>query len=179
MREIWKEIDGYGGFYEVSNTGKVKSYKKTGKGGEGHILVSSETRGYETVGLCDGSGKKKTVLVHRLVASAFVQNPNCYSEVNHIDENKKNNCAENLEWCSRTYNMSYKSARVRQGISCGKPVKQATLNGIVIAVYSSAEMAGKLLQIDPSSIHKCCKGNRENAGGYNWKYSDTNYFSSQ
>ena len=179
MNEIWKEIDGYDGFYEVSNTGEIRSYKKTGKNGCGKLLVHSITRGYHSVALCDGRGKKKTELVHRLVARAFVENAKGYNEVNHKDENKDNNNADNLEWCSRTYNMAYKTARIRQGISLGKPIEQLTLDGIRIAIYSSPETAGKLLDIDSSSIHKCCKHKRESAGGYFWKYLDFDPFRNQ
>ena len=176
MKEKWKAIDGYEGLYEVSNTGKVRSFKKSRKG---HILVPAATRGYDSVGLCSGDGSKTTVLVHRLVATAFVPNPNGYKEVNHKDENKKNNNADNLEWCTRAYNMSFKTARVRQGVSCGKPVEQMTIDGIAVALYSSAEMAGKILGIDASSIHKCCKNKRDHAAGYKWRYSNTSFFKVQ
>ena len=175
MEEIWKDIDGYEGLYEVSNTGKVRSHKK----GKIRLLVQTKARGYFYVGLCKEPNGKKSFLVHRLVASAFIPNPNNYHEINHKDEDKANNNAENLEWCSRGYNMSYKTARLRQGISCGIPVEQLTVDNIKIAIYSSSEVAGKLLNIDPSSIHKCCKGRRIYTGGYKWKYSDSVQFSSQ
>lgn len=173
MEEIWKDIEGYEGLYQVSSTGKVKSFK--GKNGakdkEGHILKANISRGYPYVGLCKGDEGKKTFLVHRLVAAAFVSNPHGYNEVNHKDENKMNSNAENLEWCTRDYNMAYGTARIRQGITYGNPVDQYTLDGIKIATYSSAETAGKINNLDPSSIHKCCKQKRKYAGGYQWRYS--------
>ena len=177
MVEIWKPISGYEGIYEISNLGRVK--RLTGRNGavlkEGHILKPNNSRGYLYVGLSTANSGKATTLVHRLVADAFVPNPNGYHEVNHKDENKMNNCADNLEWCSRAYNMAYGTARLRQGVSYGKPVSQSTIDGITIAVYCSAETAGKLIGVDPSSIHKCCKGKREQAGGYVWNYTEREF----
>ena len=167
MQEIWKDIEGFNGKYQVSNTGKVKSFaiKK-----EGQILKPQVTRGYAYVGLCRDSKRQKNHLIHRIVASAFAPNPNGYKEVNHKDEDKLNNNADNLEWCTREYNMSYKNARIRQGVSQGKPVLQFTMDNLPIAKYYSAEFAGKINNIDSSSIIKCCIGKRSFAGGYKWKY---------
>jgi len=165
MQEIWKDIKGYEGKYQISNLGNVKSFLK----GKEYLLKPYSTRGYLSIGLWDGQ-KKQTVLIHRLVASAFIPNPNGYKEINHKDENKSNNNINNLEWCTREYNMSYGTARLRQGISSGKPIEQLTLNNIVIAWYCSAEIACKLTNIDSSSIIKCCNGKRKYAGGYMWRY---------
>ena len=118
MEEIWKAIEGYEGLYEVSNTGKVRSLdrrifaklgSKTWKFVDIHgtIVKQSPNRdGYLRVML---SKKNKSIdyFVHRLVAAAFVDNPNGYSEVNHKDEDKSNNYMTNLEWCSRRYNNMY------------------------------------------------------------------------
>ena len=174
MVEVWKDIEGYEGLYQVSNTGKVKSFR--GRNGaidkEGHILKANLCRGYPNVGLCKGDGTRKTFLVHRLVAAAFVPNPNGYKEINHKDENKLNGNASNLEWCTRDYNMAYGTARLRQGVSRGQPVEQFTLDGIKIATYCSAEIAGTINRVDASSIHKCCKHQRKYVGGYQWRYSE-------
>jgi hypothetical protein len=121
--------------------------------------------------LWDGQ-KKQTVLIHRLVALAFIPNPNGYKEINHKDEKKQNNNVDNLEWCTREYNMAYGSARLRQGISVGNPVKQLAMDNIVIAKYSSANIAGTLTNTDASSIIKCCRGTRKYAGGYAWQYDE-------
>ena len=169
MNEIWKDIPGYEGKYQISNTGKIKSFAKYS---EGKILTPFITRGYASIGLCDKSFKKKTFLVHRLVALLFVPNPNGYKEINHKDENKLNNSSDNLEWCTREYNMSYGNARLSQGISCGKPIAQFTINGLMIAKYYSAEFAASVNKIDGSSIIRCCKGKRKYAGGYAWQYTD-------
>lgn len=177
--EIWKDIEGFEGVYQISNTGRVK--RLTDRLGNhidgGHILKQNVSkRQYVTVGLSRKGKHAKTALVHRLVATAFIPNPNNYKEINHKDENKLNNNVENLEWCSREYNMSYGTARLRQGISLGLPVEQRTISGLLIAVYCSAEVAGKLTNIDPSSIHKCCKNKRQFAGGYSWSYSQNKSF---
>lgn len=168
MKEVWKDIPGYEGKYKVSNTGKVKSFAK-GKSGE--ILKTSNPRGYQSVGLCDGH-KKHTVKVHRLVASVFVPNPHNYKEINHKDENKDNNNADNLEWCTRAYNMSYGSARFRQGLSASRAVEQLTIEGIPIALYYSVSTAARINNIDSSSILKCCKHEREYVGGYKWRFQE-------
>ena len=117
--EVWKDIDGYEGLYQVSNLGRVRSLncyvpRRNRWGGitqmykNGVILASTrenESR-YLTVSLYK-NGKRHLKYVHRLVAIAFVENPNEYQEVNHIDEDKLNNEACNLEWCDRTYNANY------------------------------------------------------------------------
>ena len=104
--EIWKDIEGYEGLYQVSNKGRIKSlnYKRTGK--EGILKGKADKNGYLIVFLYKNR-KPKPFLIHRLVAEAFIPNVNDLPEVNHIDENKENNHVENLEWCTRKYNMNY------------------------------------------------------------------------
>lgn len=171
MQEIWKDIEGYEGRYQISNFGRIASllpYYKS-KTGERHLIKTSITRGYETVGLVKDK-KRKNFLVHRLVAIAFIPNPNNYKEINHIDEDKLNNNVTNLEWCTRAYNMAYGTARLRQGLSCGKSVIQYEINGFPVAKYCSAQYASKITGIESSSIIKCCRNKRICAGGYLWKY---------
>lgn len=176
MLENWKPVVGYEGLYEVSDAGRVR--RIVDRNGmpyaEARILSLHISRGYAFVGLSNKGKHAKNVLVHRLVAFAFVPNPNNYKEVNHKDENKLNNNASNLEWCTREYNMSYGTARVRQGITYGKSVEQLTIDKLPIAIYCSAEVAGKINNLDPSSIHKCCKNKRKYAGGYMWRYKKEN-----
>ena len=96
MEEIWKPVEGYNGRYEVSNHGRVKSYAqdtKKGKIKNGHPTF----RGYRQILLYDGNGTKKWYPIHRLVASAFIENPDNLPQVNHKDENKANNFVDNLE----------------------------------------------------------------------------------
>lgn len=169
MKEIWKNIPNYENRYQVSNLGNVKSLLKSS---DGIILKPTINKhGYNTVCLRK-DGKGKTLLVHRLVALAFIPNPNNFNVVNHKDENRLNNCVSNLEWCTSQYNFDYKNSRLRQGISHGKPVQQLTLDDIPVAIYYSAEFASIINDCDPSSICKCCKGERQIAGGYHWRYLD-------
>ena len=110
MEEIWKDIAGYEGVYQVSNTGLVRSLDRYTEGGRffsGRLMAQSKDKdGYLILGLYSNR-KGKTFKVHRLVAKAFVDNPYNLPEVNHIDEDKTNNHADNLEWCSTAYNLTY------------------------------------------------------------------------
>ncbi len=117
MEEIWKDIKEYEGLYQVSNMGRVKSLKR--KDASGHLLnerllsIAVTHSGYKYVGFYkDNQGKK--FKVHRLVAQAFIPNPSDYPQVNHIDEDKTNNCVNNLEWCSAKYNANYGTKIERQ-----------------------------------------------------------------
>lgn len=110
MEEIWKDIEGYDGIYMVSNLGRVKSLPRSCQGlnaSKEIILKQSEDKdGYLLVGL-HKNGKSKTVRVSRIVAKAFIPNPNEYPDVNHKDENNQNNRVDNLEWCTTQYNLTY------------------------------------------------------------------------
>ena len=110
MNTIWRDITGYVGHYQVSNTGLIRSIKKAP-----YILkCDHQKNGYQRVYLWLGNSKKN-YLVHRLVAEAFIPNPNCLPEVNHLDENKDNNDVNNLEWCTHLYNLNYGTVRKRIG----------------------------------------------------------------
>lgn len=165
MQEIWKDIPNCKGMYQVSNLGNVRSFSNKKNGDL--LKLSTNKHGYYTVCI-----KGKNVLVHRLVAIAFIPNPDNYNVVNHKDENKLNNNINNLEWCTSQYNFDYKTARLRQAISQGKPVEQLTLDNIPIATYYSSACASFINGCDDSSIHKCCLGKRKTAGGYKWRYLD-------
>ena len=114
QEEIWRDVKGYEGYYQVSNLGNVKTLHAN----KGHttrlMTIVTHPRGYRQVPLCK-DGKHKVLLVHRLVAEAFVPNPNPnnYNEVNHIDENKCNNSADNLEWVSHGDNCRYGTRNAR------------------------------------------------------------------
>lgn len=118
--EEWRVVPGYEGLYEVSNTGRVRSFDRYVKYSNGQIHLhkgkvlspGKNTKGYLFV-ILTCNRKRKTINVHRLVAIAFLPNPDNLPEVNHIDEDKTNNRVENLEWCDRNYNLNYGTARIR------------------------------------------------------------------
>ena len=169
MEEIWKDIEGYEGLYQVSNVGRVKSLRNN------IILKNSIKRnGYESVKL-SANNISKEYYIHRLVANAFISNPNNYLEINHKDEDKANNCADNLEWCTREYNVNYGTGTRRSQLSntngkCSKPVLQYTLEGIFIKEWKSTMDVQRNLGFDHANISRCCKNIRKTAHGYLWKY---------
>ena len=162
--EIWKDVKGFEGLYQVSNYGNVKSCitKKILKQAKHHS-------GYMVVCLSK-SGTHKNYSVHRLVANAFISNYNNYKHINHKDENKQNNSVENLEWCTVIYNNNYGSRIEKARRSCFKKVLQFDVNGKFIAEWESLTLAAKQLSICKASISQCCNGNYKTAGGYIWKY---------
>ena len=179
--EIWKDIENFEGLYQISNLGRVKSVDRTV-----HIIdpkknreydkhfpecikaTSLDTKGYVIVTL-KKNGKNSRYRIHRLVAKAFISNPNNYLYVNHKDENKENNCVDNLEWCTSDYNNSYgtrlkRISEKRKGISTHNSIKVEVL-GIV---YDSLTKAGKALGVSGETIKNRIK---RNIKGY--KYYDS------
>lgn len=162
--ENWSIIEGYEN-YEVSNEGRVRSlnYNKTG---ETRILRPADNgHGYLMVILCK-NGKQKMVLVHRLVAAAFVPNIFSLNEVNHINEDKTDNRAENLMWCSRKENVNWGSRTQK----CSKPVLQFTKDGELIREWPSAHEVERCLGFNQGGISMCCSGQRKSYKGFIWKY---------
>lgn len=109
-KQIWKDIPGYEGEYQVSNTGKVRSLNYQRTKGKVVKLKLCNKDGYMAIGLYK-NGKRTKYPVHRLVALAFIPNPNNYPIINHKDENKTNNTVWNLEWCTQKYNINYGNCR--------------------------------------------------------------------
>ena len=172
--EIWKEVEGYEGLYQVSNFGRIKSLKrKTSHISEIILKQSLDNYGYPIVSLCKNN-KKKTKTVHRLVASAFVCNPYNFFFVFHIDENKCNNNASNLEWCDAKYNSNYGTrtdrsvCKLRQN-GC-KPVIQYDLNRNFIKRWNSLSEIERALGYKKADISYCCLGKYKKSYGYIWKY---------
>lgn len=170
---LWKEIPGYEGRYLVSDEGEIFSLPKIVHGAweqqrKGKKLKKGK-RGrkgqpqYEFVVLVDDDGNIHHESVHRLVAKAFIPNPNDYPEVNHKDENSLNNHVENLEWCSRQYNAEY---------SKGKHISQYSVDGVKIAEYKSIVYASNLTEISRTAINNCVTGWSKTAGGYIWRYEE-------
>ena len=165
MEEIWKDIPGYEGSYQVSNAGRVKSLPKTRGRGIGYpvdekiIRHSVNSRGYCNVVLCK-DGKTKTFLLHRLVADGFVDNPSNLPEVDHKDRNKTNNSVNNLRWVTVSENNLNRKN--------GFPVVCVETG----ATFDSATGAAKELGLHATSITACCKNKpyHHTCGGYHWKY---------
>lgn len=178
MQEVWKPVSDYEGYYEVSNYGnvrsvdrivKVKNYYRPIRGRVlKHVLGNS---GYLFVRLSKGN-KVKQVDIHRLVALAFIANPNNYIQVNHKDENKLNNRVDNLEWCSASYNINYGTRNERSSLKNSKPINQYDKQGKLINTYSSILDAGKQFSSKSafSNISKAVTGKYKSAYGYVWKY---------
>ena len=160
--EIWKEIQGFEDRYAVSSKGRVMNLK-TGK-----ILKHGSTQnGYANVCLCKGDGtKRKWIKVHRLVAEAFIDNPDNLPQVNHKDENKTNNNVENLEWCSASKNIRH-SVYQR---SC--KINQLTIDGELVKEWESSEQIKRETGYSNGNIIDCCKGEYKQMYGYKWEYAD-------
>lgn len=177
MKEIWKPIKNYEGIYEVSNLGNVKrltysmkinprSYTQCVHYNE-HLLKPRPHRaGYQLVVLSK-NGKATGYSVHKLVAEAFIPNPDNLSEINHKDEDKANNRVDNLEWCTRIYNNTYGTMQQRKAEKLRKSVLCIETN----IIYPSVREAAKQTGADRSSISACCKGKQKTTKGYHWKYS--------
>ena len=172
-KEIWKDIEGFEGKYQISNMGRVKSLERIDNNNhpvKEKIMKSvKDSGGYLQVKLYK-DGKYKSYLIHRLVASAFIPNPNNFFEVNHIDENKTDNRVDNLEWCDSKYNMNYGTRTKRASASCRKTILQFTKDGKLVRKWDSATQVERELGFHNSGICMCCKGKQKTCGGYRWKY---------
>ena len=176
--EIWKDVKGYEGYYQVSNMGRVKSMRvlKTPKNGvkcRKNAFLSTKTthdKQYVLVALCR-NGEKKHIQVHRLVAEAFIPNPKNLPCVNHKDEDKTNNCVENLEWCSYQYNNTYGTMAYRSinHPSTSKCVRQLSKTGEPIATYPSIKEASRKTGISYQVLISYLHGRYHTGGGYDWK----------
>ena len=191
MDEVWKPIVGYEGLYEVSNLGRVRSLDHithiVRRNGEYDCLIKGKIlsplvrqHGYLGVQLYGRGGHKKrnlrTCSVHRLVAEAFIPNPMGYAEVNHKDESKTNNCADNLEWCNHIRNSNYGTRPKRIGDmhrngKKSKPIAQYTFDGELVKVFPSLQEAGRN-GYAASNICRCANNHHaySHAYGYLWRY---------
>lgn len=165
MMEEWRPVVGYEGRYEVSSLGRVRRVKI--------IVPSKKKHGYLQVSLSDESGVRKSFRLHRLVAEAFLPNPEGKPQVNHKDENTENNRADNLEWATAEENTNYGSRTARATAKNGSktPVIQIDPKTLtVIAEYPGQSAAARATGISLASINACLRGKQRRAGGYLWEY---------
>ena len=164
--EIWKDIKGYEGSYQVSNLGRVKSLKYQ----KNRILKTIlHNNNYYFVTLCN-KDNCKNYSVHRLVAQAFIPNPNNYPVVNHKDEDKSNNKADNLEWCTIEYNNNYGNHNKRVAVSNHIPILQFSKEDYLIKRWNSITEAAKELGINITNINNCLRHRSKTSAGYIWGY---------
>ena len=167
ITEVWRPVKGFEGRYEVSNYGRIKSLNYCNRGYEKILSPSKDHYGYLFISLGRGGRNKK---VHRLVAEAFLPNPNNLPEVNHKDENRANNAVWNLEWCDRKYNMNYGTCREKIGRNREIPIIQSDLEGNFIRRWKSISEA-KRSGYSKWCIICCCKNIYSQHSGYKWSYA--------
>lgn len=168
--EIWKDVVGYEGLYQVSSLGRVKSLKRTCTSKyssvrtvPSHILKPSCGSGYLYYNLTKNAVCKR-VLAHRIVATAFIPNPNNFRIINHIDEDKKNNNILNLEWCNHKYNNDYGQRKKKVSETCFKNRKNCRIiqhidtNGNVIKEYNGIKYAALDLGVKKDLIINILRG---------------------
>lgn len=158
--EEWKDVVGAEGFYQISNKGRIRN-KLTRE-----ILKPSRSGKYRHIQL--KYGINKNALVHRMVAEAFVPNPFNLRCVNHIDENKENNCAENLEWCTYQYNCRYGKGALKRN----SKVIQYDMAGNALKIWDSMKEASERLGVAYQGISMCCRNKRKSCGGYMWSFAN-------
>ena len=178
--EIWKEIPGWEGEYQVSTEGRVRKLNRKSK--RGILKGSTNSKGYEQVSI-----NNKQYLIHRLVAQAFIPNPNNLPYVNHKDENTSNNAVWNLEWCDQKYNMNYGTCLQKRSESMKKAWTDSnsklnnSLNKKIICIetgqiFDSINEASNWAKCSRINISNCLRGEQKTAMGYHWQYCNDKDF---
>lgn len=176
--EIWKDIKGYEGLYQVSNFGRVKSLERrckakwyTRRVPEKIYAQALDNYGYPIVSL-HKNGIRKTFTIHKLVANAFIERPAECDSINHLDENKENNCAENLEWCTLQENNAYGTRVERLRRTQQRAILQCDLDGNLIKEWEGMNFLSRTTGYDQGLISKVCNGvyRHQTAYGFKWKF---------
>lgn len=180
MEEIWKDVVGFEGLYKVSNLGNVKSINYRGHGFARLLIPKVNNCGRLWVELRN-SGVKKQMLIHRLVGEAFIPNPQNLPQINHKDENPKNNNVENLEWCTGLYNIRYTHDRhperaKKPRVLKNRPMRtrkivQLSIDGKPIKTWENSRIIFRETGMHQWSITQCCDGVRKKAYGFKWQYA--------
>lgn len=185
MQEEWRDVVGCEGCYEVSNLGRVRGVARTLKDGRCWkprvMKLIKHPAGYLQIRLSSANGIKNTYKVHRLVAMAFIPNPNNLPQIDHIDGNRANNTAENLRWCTAGENSNNPITRSRMSCSAhiskiGKFGKLNNATKPVVCIetgilYWGTHEVNRKLGIDGSHVTSVCKGKQKTCGGYHWRYA--------
>lgn len=178
-KEIWKDVKGYEEYYEINQYGVVKSKDRTINRFYGQITVTGKImkqklnhNGYSTIQLTK-NGKQKRYMVHRLVAIAFIPNPNNLPFINHKDEVRTNNCVSNLEWCTAAYNATYGTCIEKRRITQQRTNKNMKpvigFDGEKQFEFISIHSAARALSLHVSNIQQAIK-NSTKCGKYYWKF---------
>ena len=167
MTEVWKDVLGYEGLYQVSSLGRVKRLHKNGK--ENILTGKKDKDGYTEI-ILSKSRKKKYFRLHRIVADAFIPNPANKPQINHKDRDKQNNTVANLEWVTGSENVLHTFATGRRVHK--RPVLQYTRNMELVSSWDSIREAGRTLKIAENNINACCHGRFPTAGGFVWRYKE-------
>lgn len=170
MKELWKDIEGYEGTYQVSNLGMVKSLDRLTTDNrrlKGKLLAKTNSKGYIKVTLTN-KNKSDNRDIHRLVAQAFIPNPENKPQVNHIDEDKTNNIVYNLEWVTAKENMNHGTCRKRSSLKQSIKIVCVTTG----KVYNSIADASRDLNLNSGTISKIINGKMKQTKGFTFKYKE-------
>lgn len=169
-KEVWMPIKGYEGLYEVSNHGRIRSLPKRGFYKTALLKQRDNGFGYK-ICILTKNNKRRTFMVHRIVAEAFLPNTKNKKQVNHIDGNKYNNNLDNLEWCTNSENQLHKFRTLGCEAHGGKPKREIVCRETGIK-YSSAYDASRLTGINRSNIFSVAsrKYGYKTAGGFHWDF---------